>query len=128
MSAPPVHHKGDGVRHGAKGSRMITDGSGRHGVVIVQGQRKIRTREARKEAVLQHRGSTAGAAFFRRLSYKHQRAVPTVFVLRHPAGGAGPSGHVNIMTASMHHGSRLTSSGLPDDGTRKRQPSLLFHW
>ena len=28
----------------------------------------------------------------------------------------------------MSRTSRLTSSGLPHDGARKRQPSLLFHW
>ena len=38
----------------------------------------------REEAIGQHRGGAA-AAFFRRLTHQHQRAVPAVAVFGHPA-------------------------------------------
>jgi hypothetical protein len=105
---------------------VVPDCSRRQRIVVVQSQDEVGLREAREQPVLEH-GGRAADRFFGRLSHQHQRALPELTMARHPGGGARPRGHVQIVSARVHHRNELTRGVLGGHPAGKWRTCLLCY-
>ena len=85
-------------------------------------EREVRFRETCVQPIGEH-GPCAFHHLLGRLRDHDKRAAPQVLVLGHPACGAYPSCHVQIVAAGVHHRSAIRHA----DFTRNREAGLFFH-
>ena len=68
----------------------------------MQRNHRVRTRKTREDAILYHRVRPANG-FLRRLSDQHKSAVPGALAMRHYFSRPDYGGHVEIVSAGVHH-------------------------